>query len=43
MIAPPALGYVADIFGIEYVYTPMLILFLSISAIVIFQKKLFKN
>ena len=43
MIAPPTLGYVADIFGIEYVYTPMLILFLLISIIVIFQKKLFKN
>lgn len=43
MIAPPALGYVSDMFGIEYVYSPMLILFLLISIIVIFQKKLFKN
>ena len=43
MIAPPALGYVADIFGIEFVYTPMLILFLMASMIVIMQKKLFKN
>ena len=43
MIAPPALGYVADIFGIEFVYTPMLILFLMASMIVILQKKLFKN
>ena len=43
MIAPPALGYVADIFGIKFVYTPMLILFLMASMIVIMQKKLFKN
>ena len=43
MIAPPTLGYVADIFGIEFVYTPMLLLFLMASIIVILQKKLFKN
>ena len=43
MIAPPALGYVADIFGIEFVYIPMLILFIISSIIVTSQQKLFKN
>ncbi len=43
MIAPPTLGYVADIIGIEFVYTPMFILFFIVSIIVILQKKLFKN
>ena len=43
MIAPPTLGYVADMIGIEFVYTPMFILFFIVSIIVILQKKLFKN
>ena len=43
MIAPPALGYVADIFGIEFVYIPMLILFIISSIIVTSQQKLFKS
>ena len=43
MIAPPALGYIADFFGIKFVYIPMVILFLISSVIVILQQKLFKN
>ena len=39
MIAPPILGYTANIIGIQYVYLPIVILFIFSTLILIFKKR----
>ena len=39
MIAPPILGYTANIIGIQYVYLPIVILFILSTLILMFKKK----
>ena len=39
MIAPPILGYTANIIGIQYVYLPIVILFIISTLILIFKKR----
>ena len=39
MIAPPVLGYTANIIGIQYVYLPIVILFIISTLILIFKKR----
>ena len=39
MIAPPILGYTANIIGIQYVYLPIVILFILSTLILIIKKK----
>jgi MFS family permease len=39
MIAPPILGYTANIIGIQYVYLPIAILFVFSTLILVFKKK----
>jgi len=38
MISPPILGYTANIFGIQYVYLPIVILFVISTLVLIFKK-----
>ena len=39
-IAPPLLGYTANLLGVQYVYLPISILFLVCSALIFFNKKI---
>ena len=39
MIAPPILGYTANIIGIQYVYLPIVILFILSTLILMFKKR----
>jgi len=39
MIAPPVLGYTANIIGIQYVYLPIVMLFIISTLILIFKKR----
>lgn len=41
-IAPPLLGYTANLLGVQYVYLPISILFLVCTALIFFNKKILK-
>jgi len=41
-IAPPLLGYTANLLGVHYVYLPISILFFVCTAIIFFNKKILK-
>ena len=41
-IAPPLLGYTANLLGVQYVYMPISILFLVCTALIFFNKKILK-
>ena len=41
-IAPPLLGYTANLFGVQYVYLPISILFIVCTILIFFNKKILK-
>ncbi len=43
MIAPPILGYIANIIGIQYVYIPIVLLFILSAIIIFFNRVALKN
>jgi hypothetical protein len=43
MIAPPILGYIANIIGVQFVYLPIVLLFTLSTFIVFFNSAALKN